>query len=197
MPRELRGHVRFTGAGLRGPAPPHAARRARDRGGRHQAGAVRTGQGARHPAALGNDQGRARASDRAPGGVEPAAMPTEPEPVTLSEVVHRAVLVVDPDGAEGLDDLLAHFEDADEPLSSAGAESAAQRIAEGIGAPDPPGEGGARQRAGAVATYLAYRRDEVDVEPGALLELAARAEFNGRPPEGVRGGLGGGRGGAA
>jgi hypothetical protein len=36
-------------------------------------------------------------------------MPTEPEPVTLSEVVHRAVAVVDPDGGEGLDDLLAHF----------------------------------------------------------------------------------------
>jgi hypothetical protein len=113
-------------------------------------------------------------------------MPTEPEPVTLSEVVHRAVLVVDPDGTEGLDDLLAHFEDADEPLSSAGAESAAQRIAEGIGALDPQEEDGAVQMAGAVATYLAYRRDEVDVEPGALLELAARAEFNGRPPEVVR-----------
>jgi hypothetical protein len=113
-------------------------------------------------------------------------MPTEPEPVTLTQVVHRAVEVVDPDGAEGLDDLLAHFEDADEPLSSTGAESAAQRIAEGIGAIDPQEEDGAVQMAGAVATYLAYRRDEVDEEPGALLELAARAEFDGHPPEVVR-----------
>ena len=112
-------------------------------------------------------------------------MPTEPEPVTLSEVVHRAVQVVDPDGGEGLDDLLQRFEDADEPLSSTAADSAAQRIAEGIGALDPQEEDGAVQMAGAVATYLAYRRDEVDEEPGALLELAARAEFEGHPPAGV------------
>ena len=113
-------------------------------------------------------------------------MPTDPEPVTLSQVVHRAVEVVDPDGGEGLDDLLARFEDDDEPLSSTLAESAAQRIAEGVGALDPQQEDGAVQMAGAVATYLAYRRDEVSEEPGALLELAARAEFNGRPPEVVR-----------
>src|SRR4051812_11811068 len=113
-------------------------------------------------------------------------MPTEPEPVTLSQVVHRAVQVVDPDGGEGLDDLLIRFEDADEPLSSAGADSAAQRIAEGIGALAPQEEDGAVQMGGGVATYLAYRRDEGGVEPGALLELAARAEFDGRPPEVVR-----------
>ena len=113
-------------------------------------------------------------------------MPTEPEPVTLTQIVHRAVEVVDPDGGEGLDDLLERFEDADEPVSSAGAESAAQRIAEGIGALDPQQEDGAVQMAGAVATYLAYRRDELEVEPGALLELAARAEFEGHPPEPVR-----------
>jgi hypothetical protein len=113
-------------------------------------------------------------------------MPTEPEPVTLSQVVHRAVEVVDPDGTEGLDDLLERFEDADEPLSSTGAQSAAERIAEGVGALDPQEEDGAVQMAGAVATYLAYRRDEVEEEPGALLELAARAEFDGRPPDAVR-----------
>jgi hypothetical protein len=116
-------------------------------------------------------------------------MPTEPEPVTLSEVVHRAVQVVDPDGGEGLDDLLSHFEDADEPLSSTAADSAAQRIAEGIGALDPQEEDGAVQMAGAVATYLAYRRDEVDEDAADLLVLAARAEFEGNPPEAVRGWL--------
>ena len=116
-------------------------------------------------------------------------MPTEPEPVTLSQIVHRAVDVVDPDGGEGLDDLLERFEDADEPLSAAGADSAAERIAEGVGALDPQQEDGAVQMAGAVATYLAYRRDEVDEDPGALLELAARAEFEGNPPEPVRGWL--------
>ena len=42
------------------------------------------------------------------------------------------------------------------------------------------------QLAAAVATYLAFRRDEVDAEPGELLALAARAEFDGDPPDDVR-----------
>lgn len=113
-------------------------------------------------------------------------MPTEPEPVTLSEVVHRAVVVVDPDGNQGLDDLLERFQDDDEPLSSVLADVTRQKIAEGVGALDPQEEDPAVQMAGAVATYLAYRRDEVDEEPGALLELAARAEFDGNPPANVR-----------
>jgi len=116
-------------------------------------------------------------------------MPTDPEPVTLSEIVQRAVVVVDPDGTQGLDDLLQRFEDDDEPLSSVQADIARQRIAEGAGAIDPQEEDPAVQMAAAVATYLAYRRDEVDEEPGALLALAARAEFDGHPPEHVRGWL--------
>jgi hypothetical protein len=113
-------------------------------------------------------------------------MPTEPEAVTLSEIVQRAVVVVDPDGNEGLDDLLQRFEDDDEPLSSVQADIARQRIAESAGALDPQEEDPAVQMAAAVATYLAYRRDELDEAPGALLELAARAEFDGTPPENVR-----------
>jgi hypothetical protein len=113
-------------------------------------------------------------------------MPTDPEPVTLANAVHRAVIVVDPENQQGLDDLLERFEDADEPLGSDLAASAAQRIAEEVGALDPQAEDPAVQLAGAVATYLAYRRDELDEEPRALLELAARAEFDDHPPDGVR-----------
>jgi hypothetical protein len=109
-------------------------------------------------------------------------MPTEPEPVTVTEIVHRAVQVVDPDGNQGLDDLLERFEDADEPVSSALADPVSQQIAEAAGALDPEAEDPAVQMAAAVATYLAYRRDELDDEPGALLELAARAEFGHHPP---------------
>jgi hypothetical protein len=112
-------------------------------------------------------------------------MPTEPEPVTLSEAVHRAVVVVDPDGNAGLEDLLARFEDDDEPLDSTSAQIAEQRIAEEAGKLDPQAEDPAVQMAAAVATYLAYRRDELDEEPHELLALAARAEFDGHPPEGV------------
>jgi hypothetical protein len=110
-------------------------------------------------------------------------MPTEPEPVTLTQVVHRAVQVVDPTGSEGLDDLLQRFEDADEPLSAVLAPAVAQHLAEELGALDPQAEDPAVQMAGAVATYLVFRRDALDEEPGALLELAARAEFDGNPPE--------------
>ena len=110
----------------------------------------------------------------------------EPTPVTLSEIVHRAVVIADPDGSEGLEDLLERFEDDDEPLGSTTAEIAEQRIAEAVGALDPQEEDPAVQVAGALATYLAYRRDEVDEEPHELMRLATRAEFDGSPPEAVR-----------
>jgi hypothetical protein len=112
-------------------------------------------------------------------------MPTDPEPVTLAEAVHRAVVVVDPGGDAGLEDLLVRFEDDDEPLDSTSAEIAEQRIAEEAGKLDPQAEDPALQMAAAVATYLAYRRDELDEEPQRLLELAARAEFDAHPPAGV------------
>jgi hypothetical protein len=113
-------------------------------------------------------------------------MPTDPAPVTIARAVHRAVVVVDPEGDQGLEDLLVRFEDADEPLGSDGAARVAQRIAEAAGALDPQAEHPAVQLAVAVATYLAYRRDEVDEDPRALLELAARAEFDDHPPDRVR-----------
>jgi hypothetical protein len=113
-------------------------------------------------------------------------MPTDPQPVTLAQVVHRAVVAVDPDGHAGLEDLLVRFEDDEEPLGSTGAEIAAQRIAEEAGKLDPQAEDPAVQLAAAVATYLAFRRDEIDGEPGELLALAARAEFDDHPPDDVR-----------
>jgi hypothetical protein len=112
-------------------------------------------------------------------------MPTDPEPVTLAEAVHRAVVVVDPEGDAGLEDLLVRFEDDDEPLDSTSAEIAEQRIAEEAAKLDPQAEDPAVQLAAAVATYLAYRRDELDEDPQRLLELAARAEFDAHPPAGV------------
>ena len=113
-------------------------------------------------------------------------MPTDPEPVTLSAVVQRAVVVVDPEGHAGLEDLLEPFEDDDEPLDSTSAEIAAQRIIEEAGKLDPQAEDPAVQLAAAVAIYLAFRRDEVDAQPRELLTLAVRAEFAGDPPAGVR-----------
>ena len=108
-------------------------------------------------------------------------MPTEPAPVTLSQVVHRAVEVCDPDGNDtDLADFFIRFEDADEPI--AGLEDVEQQMAEAAGALDPQGEIPSVQMAAAVATYLSFRRDEVDEEPEELLRLASRAEFDGQPP---------------
>jgi hypothetical protein len=111
-------------------------------------------------------------------------MPTEPEPVTLSQVVHRAAEVVDPQGADpDVTELLARFEDADEPVTAVA--DVEERLAEATGVLDPQQESGPLQVAIAVATYLAHRRDELPDEPDEIVRLAVRAEFDGRPPQPV------------
>ena len=112
-------------------------------------------------------------------------MATEPQTLTLSAAVHRAVEVCDPDGSdELLADLLARFEDRDEPITAV--EDIAQLMAETNGIIDPEGDDPALTMATAVVTYLAHRRDMVDAEDDRLLTLTADAEFDGNPPEGVQ-----------
>jgi len=111
-------------------------------------------------------------------------MPTEPQPVTLYQVVHRAGEVVDPEGADvDVTDFMARFEDSDEPVTAV--EDIGERFAEAAGALDPQQESGALQVAAAVATYLAFRRDEAEEEPDELVRLAVRAEFHDHPPRPV------------
>jgi hypothetical protein len=112
--------------------------------------------------------------------------PAEAEgpPPTLSEVVHRAVEVTDPSGGFGVGDLLQYVEDSDEPVTSH--ENIEQDLAELKGRLDPQDEDPAVMVAIAVATYLAFRRDEMDDDPGDILRLAVRAEFDGNPPDNVR-----------
>ena len=115
-------------------------------------------------------------------------MSTEPAPVTIADAVHRAVRVLDPSGTDqNLGELLGRFEDDDQPIGVAA--EAGQRIAEGVGALDPQAEDAAIQLAGAVATYLCYRRDEVTEDGNALIRLAVRAEYDGAPPEPMKGWL--------
>jgi hypothetical protein len=61
-----------------------------------------------------------------------------------------------------------------------------QDLAELKGRLDPQDEDPAVMVAIAVATYLAFRRDEIDDDPGNILRLAVRAEFDGNPPDNVR-----------
>jgi hypothetical protein len=95
-------------------------------------------------------------------------MPAEPRVPTVSDVVHRAVTVVDPDGDhESLAALPQRFEDSDEPVT---AEADIEfRLAEAKGALDPQDEDPAVQMATAVATYLAHRRSEIAAEREEIL----------------------------
>jgi hypothetical protein len=111
-------------------------------------------------------------------------MPTEPQPVTLSQIVRRATEVVDPEGADAdVTDFQLRYEDADEPVTAV--VDVEQRLAESAGALDPQQESGGLQIAVAVATYLAHRRDEVGDDPDEIVRLAVRAEFDGHPPQPV------------
>ena len=107
-------------------------------------------------------------------------MPTEPQPVTLAQVVHRAVEVCEDSTSQGLDELLERFEDADEPVASI--EDIEGRLRDEMGPVEFDEDDGALTMARAVVVYLAHRRDELDQDPLELLQLAARAEFHGSPP---------------
>ena len=110
-------------------------------------------------------------------------MPTNPDPVTLSEVARRAAEVVDPaDDDPDVADLLAQFEDADEPISQV-LDGLEERVAEAVGRIDADETLPQIQMMGAVITYLGHRRDEVTDVEADILRLAARSEYDGDPPE--------------
>jgi hypothetical protein len=110
-------------------------------------------------------------------------MPTNPDPVTLAQVARRAAEVVDPaDEDSDVADLLAQFEDADEPIAGL-TDELEERVAEAVGRVDPDGTLPAVQMMGAVITYLGFRRDEVSDVEADVLRLAARAEYDNHPPE--------------
>ena len=111
-------------------------------------------------------------------------MPTQPRPLLVSDVVDRAVEVCDPTGDDpACQELLLRFEDVDEPVTATAALNA--RISEAASTIDPEGEDPAFLMTAAVSTYLAFRRQEFRHEPKQILRLAARAEFEGRPPQHV------------
>ena len=112
-------------------------------------------------------------------------MSTEPEPLTLAQAVHRAAQACDPAGeSPSAADVLARFEDRDEPV--AGLQDLDGRLAEEFGALDPQEEDPVVQMIRATTLYLAFKRPEVGAGHEELLRLAARAEYSGNPPEPVR-----------
>jgi hypothetical protein len=105
--------------------------------------------------------------------------------VSLFEIAKRAVDVSDPAAADPrLGELLAQFEDADEPVT--GIDNLEERVALAVEGVDVEIEDPAVSMAAATILYLARRRDELHDDPRKLLRLAARAEWKGDPPESVR-----------
>lgn len=108
--------------------------------------------------------------------------------MTLAEAVHRAAQACDPDGTSAsAADAIARFEDRDEPITAL--EDADSALAEEFGALDPQEEDPVVQMIRATTVYLAFKRDGAVAGNGELLRRAARAEYDGSPPEPVRGWL--------
>src|SRR5215213_4987394 len=103
----------------------------------------------------------------------------EPDQITLSDLVRRAVAIVDPPGEDpAVEEFAVRFEDADEPVRGA-LDSLEERIRWGADEDAPI------VMAQAVTLYLAHRPEDVDNTPEHILLHAARAEFDGRPPANV------------
>src|SRR3954449_4989572 len=102
-------------------------------------------------------------------------MPTEPHTPTLAEVVRAGADAADPNGAdEMVTELITRYEDRDEPVSTV--LNIEQELAEAQGIIDPERDSEALSTAVAVATYLAFRRDQLNSDPDELIRLATRAE---------------------
>src|SRR3712207_49776 len=100
-------------------------------------------------------------------------MATEPEPITLAELVRRAAAIVDPPGEDpAVEEFAVRFEDADQPVRSQ-LEGLEERILWGVDEDAPI------VMAQAVTLYLAHRPESLDGTPEEILLHAARAEFDG------------------
>ena len=106
-------------------------------------------------------------------------MPTDRELITLSDLVRRAAAIVDPPGEDAaVEEFAVRFEDADQPVRGV-LDSLEERVMWGVDEDAPI------VMAQAVTIYLAHRLEEVDNTPENILLHAARAEFDGHPPDNV------------
>jgi hypothetical protein len=106
-------------------------------------------------------------------------MPIDPTTITLSDLVRRAAAIVDADGADdAVTEFSARHEDDDIPVRGI-LDGLEERL--GFGADEDPSVAMAQ----AVTLYFAHRLDEVDDDPDEILRLAARSEFDGKPPAAV------------
>jgi hypothetical protein len=115
-------------------------------------------------------------------------MPTEPDPITLSEIARRATEVCDPQGTDdAISKVYTQLEDADEPVTAI--QNLEERLALVEEGADIDGDSPGVAMCIATILYLSYRRDELDDDAEDILRMAARSEWRGQPPESVRGWL--------
>ena len=112
-------------------------------------------------------------------------MPTEPDPITLSEIARRATEIVDPGGADDqVVRVYTQLEDDDRPITSIqNLEEHLAHVEEGA---DIAGDNPGVAVTIAVILYLAHRRDELEDDAEDVLRLAARSEWAGQPPAAVQ-----------
>ena len=115
-------------------------------------------------------------------------MPTEPDPITLSEIARRATEIVDPNGGDDdVTHLYTQLEDDDRPITTV--QNLEERLALAQEGLEEDGENPAVDVAVATILYLAHRRDELEADADDVLRLVARAEWDGRPPAAITGWL--------
>jgi len=108
-------------------------------------------------------------------------MPRDADPVSLAQVIRRAVEAADPDGTDPrLGDLAQEFEDDDEPVS--GVDQLDEVLAEAELDVDTDGEDPAVALAIAVARYLAGHRGAVEADDDHVITQAVRWQWRGSAP---------------
>ena len=107
-------------------------------------------------------------------------MPTDIELLSLADLVRRAAAIVDPRGEDAaVEEFAVRHEDADQPVRGM-LDGLEERLLWGADEDAPI------VMAQAVTLYLAHRLDEVENTPENILRQAARAEFDGNPPDNVK-----------
>lgn len=107
-------------------------------------------------------------------------MQTDRSLITLSDLVRRAVAIVDPPGQDpAVEEFAVRYEDADQPVRGI-LDGLEERVMWGVDEDAPI------VMAQAVTLYLAHRLDELENTPEHILAHAAKAEFDGNPPENVK-----------
>jgi hypothetical protein len=112
-------------------------------------------------------------------------LPESIEALSVSDVVRRAIAIVDPDGADAIaPELLLAFEDDDRAALGLGQTlwDELRTTAEGL---DPEGTSGAAATAAAVAFFLSTQ-PEGGADDAATIRAAVRVAWQGETPAHVR-----------